>query len=121
MEIRIVRVRREKTVEKNPIPFGTRQRYSSSLSVGKKSVVTPGQNGARVVVYQDSFLDNKRTGRVKVSESVTKPRTEVVLVGVRGMSLASRGYFANKRVVDMVATATDRAKTDAGVRRRHPA
>lgn len=104
MEIRVVRVRREKTVEKKPIPFGSRQRYSSSLSVGKKSIVTPGQNGARIVVYQDSFVDYERTGRVKVSERVTKPRTQVVVVGVRGMTLASRGYFANKRVVDMVAT-----------------
>ena len=104
MEIRVVRVRLEKTVVKQTIPFATRQRYTGGLGVGNKSVVTPGKNGARVVVYQDSFKDGKRTNRVKVSEHVTKPQTQVVLAGVRGMTLASRGYFANKRVVEMVAT-----------------
>jgi 3D (Asp-Asp-Asp) domain-containing protein len=104
MEIRVVRIRHEKTVEKKPIPFATRQRYSSSLTIGKKSVLTPGQNGARIIVYRDSFKDGKRTDRVKLSERVTKPQTQVVMVGVRGMTLASRGYFANKRMVEMVAT-----------------
>ena len=104
MEIRVVRVRLEKTVVKQVIPFAVRQRYTGGLSVGSKAVVTPGKNGARVVVYQDSFKDGKRTNRVKVSETVTKPQTQVVLAGVRGMTLASRGYFANKRVVEMVAT-----------------
>jgi 3D (Asp-Asp-Asp) domain-containing protein len=104
MEIRVVRVRHEKTVEQKPIPFATRQRYSPSLGVGKKAVVTPGKEGVRVLVYKDSFKDGKRTERIKVSERVTKPRTQVVMVGVRGMTLASRGYFANKRMVEMVAT-----------------
>jgi 3D (Asp-Asp-Asp) domain-containing protein len=104
MEIRIVRIRQEKTVEKTPVPFTTRQRYTSNIGIGKKSVVTPGKNGERVVVYRDSFKDGKRTDRVKISERATKPQTQVVMVGVRGMTLASRGYFANKRVVEMVAT-----------------
>jgi 3D (Asp-Asp-Asp) domain-containing protein len=104
MEIRIVRVRHEKTVESKPLPFATRQRYSPSLGVGKKAVVTPGKEGVRIVVFKDSFKDGKRTERIKVSERVTKPQTQVVLVGVRGMTLASRGYFTNKRMIEMVAT-----------------
>ncbi len=104
MEIRVVRIRHEQTTEKKPLPFATRQRYSSTIGVGKKSVVTPGRTGARVVVYRDSFKDDKLTNRIKLSERVTKPQTQVVLVGVRGMTLASRGYFTNKRLVEMVAT-----------------
>ncbi|MBC8100977.1 MAG: G5 domain-containing protein [Cytophagales bacterium] len=104
MEIRVVRIRREKTVVKRAVPFGTRQRYSSSLPVGKKLVVTPGRNGVCVAVYQDIFKDGKRTSHRLQSEKTTLARQQVVLVGVRGMTLASRGYFTNKRLIEMVAT-----------------
>lgn len=104
MQVGVTRIRKQLTVEKHPLAFGTRQRYSSELTAGKKNILTPGKNGERVVTYRDIFKDGQRTERLQLSEKITPARTQVEMVGVRGMTLASRGYFTGKRMVEMVAT-----------------
>jgi len=104
MEVRVARIHQTTTIERTPIPFSTRSKYVGTLPIGTKQVVTAGKNGERLVTYRDLWKDGKRTDRTRVSQTYTAPRTQVVLQGVRGMTLASRGYFSGKRLVEMVAT-----------------
>lgn len=105
MTITVTRVKTEVTTERTPIPFPTKQTYSTDLRVGLKVVKQPGKPGERVATYRDYYKDGKRTERVKLSEKlVSAPKPQVVAVGTRGMTLASRGYFGGRRIVDMVAT-----------------
>ncbi len=104
MRVRIVRVRTETAVERTPIPFSVKRKYTPSLKAGEKKVIQPGVAGERADTYIHTFKDAARVRRVKVGTTVTKPQTRYEMVGVRGMSLASRGMFSGRRMVDMVAT-----------------
>jgi len=104
MRVRVVRVRTETAVERTPIPFAVKRKYTPSLKAGEKKVVQPGAPGERADTYIHTFKDTARVRRVKVSSTTTKPKTRYEMVGVRGMSLASRGAFPGRRIVNMVAT-----------------
>jgi Uncharacterized protein conserved in bacteria len=101
----VTRVRVEKVVEKLPIKHTTREKFTPHLAAGTKKVVTPGKDGERVKTLQVTYKDGEEVRRVKVAESVTKPREAVVMIGTRGMTLASRGYFGGRRIIQMHATA----------------
>ncbi len=104
LNIVIVRIRREEVIERTAIPFSTKQKYTASLSVGSKNVMTPGKNGERVKKLLHIYKNDVRTERTKMAERVIAPRPQIEQVGTRGMTLASRGFFGGRRVVEMVAT-----------------
>ena len=104
LSIVIVRIRREEVIERTAIPFSTKQKYTASLSVGSKNVLTPGKNGERVKKFTDIYKNEVRTAHSKTAERITAPRPQIEQVGTRGMTLASRGFFGGRRVVEMVAT-----------------
>jgi 3D (Asp-Asp-Asp) domain-containing protein len=100
----VARIRKALTVDRAVLPYSTRRRYTADLGVGDVHVLTPGKAGEHVVTYHDIFRNGRRTERAVVSDRLTPPRTQVELMGVRGMTLASRGYFSGKRLVEMIAT-----------------
>lgn len=104
LRVVINRVRSEVVVEKTPLPFSVREVFSTELRVGAKKVQIPGKKGEKSVKYRDYYKDGVRTTRVKLEEKVQAPSPEIVLVGTSGMTLASRGSFGSRRVIELVAT-----------------
>jgi 3D (Asp-Asp-Asp) domain-containing protein len=104
MTVWVARIRSEKAIERKEVPFSTKRTYSSGLRVGTRVVKQAGKPGEKTVVYRDYYKNEVRTSRVKISESYTKPQTQIEVVGTRGMTLASRGFFGGRRMVEMRAT-----------------
>lgn len=104
MQIVVTRVRVEQVVERAPIPFPTAQKYSSALRVGMKKIVQAGKPGIKATTYRDTFKDGARVARKKLSEKTVPPRKAIVMTGTRGMTLASRGFFGGRRILEMSAT-----------------
>lgn len=104
MALSITRIRTEMTAERVAIPFPTRERYSPVLRIGSRVVKQAGKLGERVKYFRDVYKNGDRVSRTKLKERVAAPRPQVVAVGTRGMTLASRGYFSGRRIVDMHAT-----------------
>lgn len=105
MMLSITRIHTSVVTEKTPLPFKTRQAYASDLRVGTRQVKTPGKQGEKAVTYRVYYKDGQPTEKVKLGVKVTQPRTEVVVVGVRGMTLASRSALGGRRILDMNASA----------------
>nr|CAA9289618.1 Cell wall-binding protein [uncultured Armatimonadetes bacterium] len=103
MKIVITRIETRRTVERIAIPFKTRQRYTTSLRSGVRQVAQAGAKGEIVKTFLEVYKDGKRTQRKKVAHQSTKPRMQIVHIGVRGM-LSSRGYFSGRRLITMEST-----------------
>ena len=105
LHIVVTRIRREEVIERVPVPFSVKQKYTSALAVGTKKVLTPGKNGERVKKFLHIYKDDVRVQRTKTADrSASVPRPQIEQVGTRGMTLASRGFFEGRRVVEMTAT-----------------
>lgn len=104
MTVWVARIRNEKVTERKAIAFQTKRTYSSGLRVGVRVVKQAGKPGEQAITYRDYYKNEVRTVRVKLSESYTKPQTQVEVLGTRGMTLASRGFFGGRRIMEMRAT-----------------
>lgn len=105
LRIVVVRVRREELIERTPIAFSTKQKYTSALPVGSKKVLTLGKNGERIKKFLQVYKNDVQVQRTKTADRVAvAPRPQVEQVGTRGMTLASRGFFEGRRVIEMTAT-----------------
>lgn len=105
LRIEVTRIRTETTVEYAAIPFKSRQKFTGNLPTGSRSIQQPGRDGEKAIKYLSYYKDNKLTEKEKIAEFVTTPaREQVELIGTRGMTLASRGFFGGRRIIEMVAT-----------------
>jgi 3D (Asp-Asp-Asp) domain-containing protein len=100
--------------EKRKIPFATYRQYTASIPYGATKT-EPGKPG-EVEIYWRVY---KREGRVldrqKFKEVIiSKPKPQIVYVG-RGYMLASRGRFAGRPYLDMIATAYDPGPRSCGI------
>jgi 3D (Asp-Asp-Asp) domain-containing protein len=101
----ITRVRIETVTERETIPFATKREFVTTLAAGDVRIVRPGHPGERIAVFRDTYIDGTRVRRTKLSEKVAvAPVPQAVKEGLRGISLASRGAFAGRRILTMVAT-----------------
>jgi 3D (Asp-Asp-Asp) domain-containing protein len=105
MNLTVTRVRSEIITERQPIPFKTRETITGGLRVGTRQIVVPGKEGEKATTFRVYYKDGKPTERVKLSQTVTAPKVQVVKVGARGMTLASRGQFNGRRMMELTATA----------------
>lgn len=104
LTVAVTRVRAETVTVRTPYAYGTKRTYSSGLRVGSKVVKQAGKAGGRTVVFRDLYRDGVRTERTKIADKTVKPQTQVEVLGTRGMTLASRGFFGGRRIVEMRAT-----------------
>lgn len=104
MQVVITRIRTETVTERKPIPFPTTEKFDRTLRVGQKKIVQAGKKGEKTITYLSTYRDGERVQHKKVAEKVTPPRRQVVLKGMRGMTLASRGWFGGRRILEMNAT-----------------
>jgi len=114
LEFTVTRIRAEMVTERIPLPFSTKETYTSGLPVGKKVVKKAGSKGERVKYFRDVYKNNKRVSHVKLKETATAPQSQHVVIGTRGMTLASRGYFSGRRIVSMLATGYGPGASDNG-------
>jgi len=106
LRVVVTRIRVEKDVQTLPIKHKSREKFTPSLPAGKRKIVTAGKDGTRVKTFKVTYKDGAEARRVKVGETVTKPKEALVFVGTRGTTnLASRGYFGGRRVIEMKASA----------------
>lgn len=92
--------------ERKVIPFPTYRRYSTSLPYGATKT-EPGKSGEAEIYWRVYKRGNEVLERQKFKEVIlSAPKPQIVYVG-RGYMLASRGRFAGKPYLDMIATAYD--------------
>jgi len=84
MVVAVTRVRQAREQTSSPLPFPTVRRADSSLYRGRTVVATPGRLGARVSVFDATYVDGRRTSRRLVRVQVTaSPQPRIVRVGTR--------------------------------------
>jgi resuscitation-promoting factor RpfB len=78
-------------IKKLKVDFNTVRKESSNLSKGVTKVDTPGKRGVRAVTYKIVRHNGEIVKRKKIkSKLLTKPVTEVILVGTKKTSSATR-------------------------------
>ena len=97
------RVRVEAVEAVDTIAYKTKRTYTDNLRVGTKQVIKPGQFGARISSFRDTYVNETRTSHIRLGLRTTAPVDAIVKEGVRGIQLASRGATAH-RTITMIAT-----------------
>ncbi len=99
--------------EKRQIPFSTYRQYTNSIPYGAIRT-EPGKPGEVEIYWRVYKRGNQILDRQKFKEVIiSKPKPQIVYVG-RGYMLASRGQFAGKPYLDMIATAYDPGPRSCG-------
>jgi len=92
--------------EKKSVPFSVYREYTTSLPYGATKT-EPGKPGEVEIYWRVYKRGNEVLEKQKFKEVIlSEPRHQIVYVG-RGYMLASRGSFAGKPYLDMIATAYD--------------
>lgn len=105
MRIRVVRIRHTLTTDQVGIPHQVRSSVDPRTPRGIIRVISAGRPGLRERAWNVTLADGRVTGRQLIGERVVRiPLDRVIAVGSQ-MLVASRGEFAGKEYVDMVATA----------------
>jgi 3D (Asp-Asp-Asp) domain-containing protein len=100
--------------ERQKVPFSTVRRYSSSLPYGSIKV-EPGKSGEVEILWKEYRRGKLVLDREKVKVTViSQVKPQIEYVG-RGYMLASRGKFAGKPYLDMIATAYDPGVRSCGI------
>ena len=107
----VTRVSYQKIVERFPLAGKVVRRYSPSVRTGTVVVKQNGKPGEIVKKFAEVRKDGILVSRKKVGQVVTKPSPKVVVIGLRGYRLASRGAFdrslfagSGRRVLTMSST-----------------
>jgi len=103
---------------KEPIPYKTTRKPTSELREGSSKTVQAGANGYNIASYRVTYRDGDEVSRELLGRKLgKKPIAEVIHVGTAPVSrgrLASRGYYAGRRVVTMIATGYDPSPASNG-------
>lgn len=104
--VRVVRVSWTEESEEVRLPFRTAVRPSPSAP-RHPTVMRPGRPGLKQVTYRVRRVDGHEVERVVLRETVLRePETQLVL-SRHALPLASRGAYAGRRTLNVVATAYD--------------
>jgi 3D (Asp-Asp-Asp) domain-containing protein len=109
LKVVVTRVSYQKVVERFPLPGKVVRRYSPTVSTGTVVVKQDGKPGEIVKKFAEVRKNGVLVSRKKVAQSVTEPTPKVVVIGLRGYRLASRGafdrsQFTGQRVLTMHST-----------------
>ncbi len=105
MRVRILRIREQTIVEQAAIPYPVRTASDSRTPRGIVRVASPGRLGIKELVWKVTYADGVAVHRRRVGWRVVRePQPRVIAVGSQRL-VASRGEFAGKEMLNMVATA----------------
>ncbi|MBC7319301.1 G5 domain-containing protein [bacterium] len=99
--------------ERKQIPFAAYRKYTTSIPYGATRT-EPGKPGEVEIYWRVYKRGNRILDKQKFKEVViSRPKPQIVYIG-RGYMLASRGQFAGKPYLDMIATAYDPGPRSCG-------
>lgn len=105
MRVRVMRIREKITVEQSAIPYPVRTTTDPRTPRGIVRVAAPGRPGIRELVWKVTHVDGTIVSRERVGWRVVRePLPREISVGTQRL-LASRGEFAGKEMLHMIATA----------------
>jgi uncharacterized protein YabE (DUF348 family) len=105
-EVRITRIRKEKVIEKEEIPFKVVYQNNPNLASGTRKVVQKGETGIKELEIEIVYENNREINRAVLNEKIAKePKNEIIARGT--MMVASRGgkSFEYEKVLNVEATA----------------
>lgn len=105
MTIRVIRIQHRVIVEQIEIPYQVQSSRDPMTPRGIVRVKAPGQTGLKERAFKITLADAMVASRNLVGERVVRnPLDRVIMIGTQ-VQVASRGQFADREVLDMVATA----------------
>jgi 3D (Asp-Asp-Asp) domain-containing protein len=109
LKVVVTRVSYQKVVERFPLAGKVVRRYSPAVRTGTVVVKQDGKPGEIVKKFAEVRKNGVLVSRKKVAQSVTKSTPKVIVIGLRGYRLASRGafdrsQFTGQRVLTMNST-----------------
>lgn len=103
-KVRVVRIHQTAAAKHVPLPVPVVYKPDPTLPRGRVMTV-PGRPGAKVQRFLQTFADGKVVSMTFLGQEVIRPSTpRVVRTGTRVL-VASRGAYAGREYMDMVATA----------------
>ncbi len=103
--IRVVRIQHKLITEQLTIPYQVRSAQDPTTPRGIVRVREPGRQGLRERIIEVTLADGKAVRRDQVGQRVVRtPLDRVISIGTQVL-VASRGEFAGKELLEMVATA----------------
>ncbi|WP_352420326.1 3D domain-containing protein [Proteiniborus sp.] len=119
MEIDIVRIDEKFETITEAIPYKTIAKDNNDLDKGKLITIQDGQEGVKEVKIKEVYENGKLLSSEIVEEkTIAEPINEIIEKGTKEKeyTIASRGTFAGKREIVMVATAYDLSYESTGKR-----
>ena len=105
MRVHIMRIREQTIVEQAAIPYPVRTTSDPRTPRGIVRVASPGRPGIKELVWKVTYADGAAVRRERAGWRVVRePLPRVISVGTQ-LLIASRGKFAGKEMLQMVATA----------------
>lgn len=105
MRVRVMRIREQTVVEQSAVPYPVRTTADSRTPRGIVRVSSPGRLGIKELVWKVTTADGKVVAREQAGWRVVRaPQPRIISVGTQRL-IASRGEFAGKEMLHMVATA----------------
>jgi len=105
MRIRVVRIHERTAVERFPIPYPVRTTSDPRIPRGIVRVASPGRAGVKERLWTVTYADGRPVARTPAGVRVARePQPRIISVGTQHL-VASRGAFAGKEMLHMVATA----------------
>lgn len=105
MRVRVMRVREKIVVEQSAVPYPVRTTADPRTPRGIVRVSSPGRLGIKELVWKVTYADGKVVARGPAGWRVVRePQPRLISVGTQRL-IASRGEFAGKEMLQMVATA----------------
>lgn len=117
LEISVTEVEEKIQVENQEIPYSTITKNNKELEMGKTLKVQKGEKGLREVKIKEIYENGVLASSEILEQSISKePVNEIIEKGAKNFEIASRGSFAGKRSLVMVATAYDLSYESTGKR-----
>lgn len=105
MRIRVVRIRQKTVVEQSAIPYPVQTTSDPRTPRGIVRVGAPGRLGIKERLWKVTYADGRAVARTAAGVRVVRePQPRIINVGTQRL-VASRGEFAGKELLHMVATA----------------
>jgi len=105
MRVRVMRIQHRMVTEQMAMPYPVRSTLDPKTPRGIVRVLSPGRLGLRERVWRVTLADGRVVDRRLIGWRVVRtPLDRVITVGTQTL-VASRGQFAGKEYLDLVATA----------------
>ncbi len=93
--VSITRIRADRVVESQQVPFAVERRPDSSMWTDTERVLTWGAPGVRVLTWAVTYTNGKLSSKRLVGNKVTvKPRTKVVVYGTKQRTVDQLNWWA---------------------------